>query len=106
MLRTKSVMIKKLNYMTATGDEGGITNQDESCTDGDFDFKSILRGFGSKTFVSKNGDYISVHESNVENNQESIQPNVDNNHDSVQIRARFLSCDNDNDDEFLALRES
>mmetsp|Transcript_36218 Transcript_36218/g.55614 ORF Transcript_36218/g.55614 Transcript_36218/m.55614 type:complete len:145 (-) Transcript_36218:235-669(-) len=34
-----------LNYQTATCDEGGgITNVDESATDNDLDFKSLLRG--------------------------------------------------------------
>jgi hypothetical protein len=39
---------RALNYNTATGDEGGITNQDESATDNDLEFMSILRGIGTK----------------------------------------------------------
>jgi len=36
-----------LNYLTGTGDEGGgITNYDESATDNDFEFKSLLFGVG------------------------------------------------------------
>lgn len=35
--------------MTATCDEGGaITNQDESATDNDFEFKSLIFGLGNK----------------------------------------------------------
>lgn len=40
--------LRALNYNTATGDEGGITNQEESATDNDFEFMSLLRGIGNK----------------------------------------------------------
>ena len=34
--------------MTATGDEAGITQQEESATDNDFEFKNILNTLGQK----------------------------------------------------------
>lgn len=40
--------IQNLNYMTATGDEAGITQQEESATDNDFEFKNILNTLGQK----------------------------------------------------------
>jgi hypothetical protein len=37
-------LLLKYQRAIATGDEGGITNVEESATDGDIDFKSLLRG--------------------------------------------------------------
>ena len=50
--------LKFLNYQTATCDEmGGITNYEESATDNDFDFKSVLRGLGCPPNAQQPGVY-------------------------------------------------
>ena len=45
-ISNKKRSIRNLNYMTATGDEAGITQQEESATDNNDDFQNLLSSIG------------------------------------------------------------